>query len=148
MNIQIKRVAQGTNSSLGHLYIQGVFVCYLLEDKPRKEKLAGITAIPEGTYKLKLRKFGLTHQKYLDRYPSLHKGMLEICGIPNFCDVLLHIGNVHQETEGCPLTGSYWVKKNDDYLVRQSRRAYEYVYPLLLEELKKGNNRITIKNQS
>ena len=39
METKIIRVAQGKQSTLSQLYINGVFQCYLLEDKIRTEKI-------------------------------------------------------------------------------------------------------------
>ena len=70
---------------------------------------------------------------YQTRYPSLHKGMVEICGIPNFSLVFFHVGNYHTDTAGCPLTGSYYQLLEGDYRVLHSADAYKRAYPLLAE---------------
>ncbi|WP_188753508.1 DUF5675 family protein [Parapedobacter defluvii] len=52
--IKIIRMAQGKHSTLSHLYVAGIFCCYLLEDSIRTEKIFGKTCIPEGEYGLRL----------------------------------------------------------------------------------------------
>ena len=39
MKTKIVRVAQGKESTLSHLYIDGIFQCFLLEDKIRQVKM-------------------------------------------------------------------------------------------------------------
>ena len=39
MKTKIIRVAQGKESTLSHLYIDGIFQCFLLEDKIREVKI-------------------------------------------------------------------------------------------------------------
>ena len=53
MKTKIIRVAQGKNSTLSHLYIDGIFQCFLLEDKIREKKIIKQTAMPEGIFKLR-----------------------------------------------------------------------------------------------
>jgi hypothetical protein len=144
--IRIIRVAQGKNSTLSHLYINGLFACYLLEDAIRPEKIPGITCIPEGEYRLRLNPWAGMNAKYAPKYPTQHEGMVEITGIPDFSLVFIHIGNYHTQTAGCPLTGSYWQLVDDDYRVLHSAAAYKYVYPLLVEQIEQGNDRVVVEN--
>jgi len=145
-DIRIVRVAQGKHSTLSHLYIGGRFACYLLEDRIREEKVAGATCIPPGDYGLSLNYWAGMNARYAKRYPVLHEGMVEITEIPNFQLVFFHIGNYHDETRGCPLTGSYWQHLDGDYQVMSSGAAYEFVYPKLVTEIKEGRGRIEIVN--
>ena len=146
METRIIRVAQGKHSTLSHLYIGNLFCCYLLEDSIRKEKIQGLTGIPEGQYRLRLNTWAGMNARYGPKYPKLRQGMVEITGIPNFDLVFIHIGNYHTETAGCPLTGSYWQRLDGDYQVMESAAAYRYVYPLLVEQVDKGNDRIVVQN--
>ncbi len=145
--IKVVRVAQGKNSTLSHLYIGGLFCCYLLEDRIRSEKIPGATCIPEGEYRLRLNTWAGMNATYAPKYPKLHRGMVEITGIPNFDLVFFHIGNYHTQTAGCPLTGSYWQLLDGDYQVLHSAAAYKHVYPLLVEEIANGNDHILVENR-
>ena len=64
MKTKIIRVAQGKNSTLSHLYIDGIFQCFLLEDKIRAVKIMKQTAIPEGIFKLRLTQ--ITQLKFFE----------------------------------------------------------------------------------
>ena len=145
--IKIIRVAEGKNSTLSHLYIGSLFCCYLLEDRIREEKIPGITGIPEGEYGLSLNHWAGMNARYAPKYPKLHQGMVEITEIPNYSLVFFHIGNYHTQTAGCPLTGSYWQRLDGDYQVLHSAAAYKYVYPLLVAEIQKGNDRVMVENR-
>ena len=144
--IRIIRVAQGKHSTLSHLYIGGLFACYLLEDAVRDRKIPGETCIPPGDYGLSLNHWSGMDGEYAQRYPNMHEGMVEITEIPNYRLVFFHIGNYHDETRGCPLTGSYWQHLDGDYQVMGSRAAYEFVYPKLVAEIREGRGRIEIVN--
>jgi Family of unknown function (DUF5675) len=138
--IQIIRVEKGKNSTLSHLYIDDQFICYLLEDRLNDIKEAGLTCIPSGEYQIRLNRTALMNKNYSLRFPELHQGMIEICGIPNFTAVFIHIGNTISDTRGCPLTGHYWLEAAADYQVCQSAFAYKLAYPKLLSLLKDHNS--------
>jgi len=147
MENKIIRVAEGKHSTLSHLYIGGLFCCYLLEDTVRDYKVPGETAIPPGEYGLSLNHWADMNKRHVKRYPAFHEGMVEIIEIPNFQLVFFHAGNNHTHTRGCPLTGSYWVLINGEYEVRGSRPAYEFAYPLLVEQIRKGNDRLVVVSE-
>ena len=140
-------MAQGKNSTLSHLYIDDLFCCYLLEDPIREAKIQGLTCIPEGAYPLRLNTRAGMNARYEPKYRRIHQGMVEIAEIPNFSLVFIHIGNYHTETLGCPLTGSYWERLDGDYQVMKSAVAYQYVYPRLVEQIKRGNDTVVILNK-
>ncbi len=144
----ILRVAQARNTTLSHLYIRGLFSCYLLEDSIRKEKVAGETCIPEGEYNLRLNRMAAMNATYAPRYGDLHRGMMEISGIPNFQLVFIHIGNYHTQTRGCPLTGSYYQLVKGDYHVLHSAVAYRKAYTELLKLVDSDALGIEVRNMS
>lgn len=144
MRVKILRVALGNDSTLSHLYIDGIFQCYLLEDKIRAEKIPNQTAFPEGIYKLRLNTWGGMNSKYKGILGVDHVGMIEIAGIPNYSYVYIHIGNTHLQTSGCPLTGFGFESYKGNYKVLQSRLAYEMVYPKLAAIAQSTDNQIEV----
>lgn len=144
MPTRIVRVARGKQSTLSHLYINGHFCCYLLEDALREEKIAGKTAIPAGTYRLRLNPLAGMNVRYRGRYPKLHRGMVELAGIPDFSLVFIHIGNTHLDTAGCPLTGSYWQLVDGDYRVIHSAAAYKLAYAALVQQIDRGDTEVVV----
>lgn len=146
MRTKILRVAEGKQSTLSQLYIDNVFQCYLLEDKIRSIKIPKQTAIPTGNYTLRLNTWGGMNAEYRQKFPKLHKGMIEINGLPNFSFVYIHIGNTYRQTAGCPLCGYGFEFVNGDYQVLRSKDAYQMIYPKLLQ-LAQGNEKgIIIEN--
>jgi hypothetical protein len=147
IKVRMIRIAKGLNSTLTHLYIGNYFGCYLLEDKISSIKAAGLTCIPSGIYELKVNLSAGMNVKYQSKYPLIHKGMLEITGIPNFNYVFFHIGNSINDTRGCPLVGHYWAMDKKEYVVSQSTFAYEFIYPKLLKlVLSQKNTIVEISN--
>lgn len=148
MDLDLIRFSSGKNDTLGLLYIDRVFQCYTLEDEFRTEKVMGKTRIPEGKYELKLRKEGEFHQRYAQRFPAFHKGMLHLQNVPGFTYVLIHIGNDEDDTAGCLLVGNS-SKSNvtSKGFIGESTKAYRFIYPKIANELELGHEVfITIKD--
>ena len=146
MKTKIIRVAQGKESTLSHLYIDGIFQCFLLEDKIREVKILKKTAIPEGVFRLRLNTWGGMNKTYFPKYGPIHKGMIEIADLPTFSAVYIHVGNTIVETAGCLLVGLSYIKKDGDFQVLQSVDAYKQVYKKLYEAATGKDNQIEIKN--
>jgi hypothetical protein len=146
MESKIIRIAQGKNSTLSQLYINGIFQCYLLEDKIRDVKIPKETAIPNGNFKLKLNTYGAMNVKYKSAFGKLHQGMIEIADLPNFSFVYIHCGNTITQTAGCPLCGFGFQFTNGEYQVTQSVAAYKMVYPKLVSIANSTSNKIIIEN--
>ncbi|MFC5282013.1 DUF5675 family protein [Pedobacter alpinus] len=144
--ISIIRIRKGKLSTLSHLYINGLFACYLLEDQIAGIKIPGETCLPEGIYELGLNNTAGMNQHYKKRFPKFHEGMLEICGIANFKLVFFHVGNFHTDTKGCPLIGMTWQMIDGIYQVLQSALAYEKVYKALLYAYRNGLRKIEVIN--
>ena len=146
MENKIIRVAQGKQSTLSQLYINGIFQCYLLEDKIRQVKIAFQTAIPTGVFELKLNTWGAKNVDYKKAFGKLHQGMIEISGLPNFSFVYIHTGNTIKETAGCPLCGFGFQFADGDFQVSQSIAAYKMIYPKLAALAKDSSNQFAIEN--
>ncbi len=146
MESKIIRVAQGKESTLSQLYINGIFQCYLLEDKIREVKIPSQTAIPKGVFSLKLNTVGAKNVDYKKAFGKLHEGMIEISGLPNFSFVYIHTGNTIKDTAGCPLCGFGFTFTEGEYVVTQSVAAYKMIYPKLVALAREPNNKIVIEN--
>lgn len=138
--IHVKRIRQGKNSTLSELYIDGEFICYVLEDSVRDKKIKGSTAIPAGRYRLAFRRYGGMHGRYHRLFPDFHKGMIQLMDVPNFSYIYIHIGNNFSDTSGCLLVGKTmkYFKRQDEYEIRQSRKAYIALYKRLVAMMEKG----------
>ncbi|QQD15436.1 DUF5675 family protein [Sphingobacterium sp. UDSM-2020] len=134
-NVLVKRIRQGKQSTLSHLYIDGEFVCYVLEDAIRDVKIKGETAIPSGKYSMILNTYGAMNARYKRRFPDFHQGMIEIKEISNYSYVYIHIGNNIGDTSGCILVGNSWELVEGDYELRKSRKAYVSLYKRLIGKM-------------
>lgn len=101
MILVLTRRWQTGDTTMGTLTVDGNPECYTLEDVVRTThgedihtvKIAGMTAIPAGTYRVTMHdspKFG--------RVPHVHD-------VPGFTDILIHAGNTAKDTAGCILVG-------------------------------------------
>jgi len=139
MKLEVIRFNKGIDSTNGILFDitdgKRKFLCYTLEDEDRDEKVQGETCIPEGEYRLGIRDVGGFHQKYSKRFADIHKGMLEICDVPNFSYVLIHCGNTDEHTAGCLLVGDTQENNNikKDGFIGKSTAAYMRIYPDIIK---------------
>ena len=132
MKLLVDRYNTTSTHTDGLLFIDGKFECYTLEDTYREEKIKGKTRIPNGTYKIELRKVGGFHNRYLAKYgDTFHKGMLWVKDVPNFEYILIHIGNTDENTEGCLLVGSTSDKEKS--FIGASGNAYKDFYPKVIK---------------
>ena len=141
MELKVVRYSSSKESTLGLLFIDGVFVCYTLEDEHRTVKVMGETRIPAGRYQIQLRDFGGHHWRYLKRYGSeFHKGMLQIVDVPGFTDILIHKGNDDDDTAGCLLLGGT-ANNNQEKVgfIGSSTLAYNRIYPVVRDALLRGD---------
>lgn len=145
MKVTIRRIKAGKESTLSKLYIDQSFSCYALEDRIRPLKIKGSTAIPAGTYPLRLNTYGAMNARYAKRFPKLHQGMLQIDAIPNYSYVYFHIGNTIADTAGCILLGeAYSMDADGDYILLKSAKAYKEVYKKLHAAGYRGEATVTL----
>ena len=139
MKLNLIRYSSNEESTLGLLYIDGIFECYTLEDEYNSEKIKGETRIPEGLYKINFRKqLSPMAEKYQERY-YWFKWHLEIQDIPGFTHVYIHIGNSDDDTEGCILVGNTANNNQiEDGFIGQSRSAFQDLYNVIKEALDDG----------
>ena len=116
MILQLKRNIFTDDSTIGELSIDGVFICFTLEDKVRDVKIQNVTAIPYGKYEIAIT-FSNRFKQYM---PLLLK-------VPNFEGVRIHSGNKSTDTEGCILVGS---SKSLNF-IGNSRATYKTLFAKL-----------------
>lgn len=132
MELTLNRIFLGSSATIGELLINDKHLCDTLEDRvrPEGEKVYGKTAIPEGTYEVKL-----THS------PRFKKILPEILNVPNFSGIRIHTGNSSKDTEGCILVGT-WDGEKEDW-VGSSKIAFDELMTLL-EEATNNKEKVTI----
>jgi hypothetical protein len=115
------------NSTIGKLYIDGKYECFILEDFDRlskgRKKIRGITAIPGGTYEI-----SITYS------PKFKRKLPVLRNVPGFTGIRIHAGNTAKDTEGCLLPGT---TRSEDF-VGQSKRAFNKLYRKLERAKREG----------
>lgn len=132
MQLKLNRIFKTNTFTIGELYINEKYVTDTLEDRvrPEGEKVYGKTAIPEGTYEVKL-----THS------PRFKRILPEILNVPNFSGIRIHSLNKAEESEGCIGVGE-WNGKDTNW-ISNSRKTFNKLFALL-EEANNNKEKITI----
>lgn len=125
MHLDLHRTTFTNESTIGELSVDGVFECYVLEDRvrPAGQKVFGKTAIPAGTYGIIVN--------MSNRFRRLMPLLLKV---PGYEGVRIHSGNTAADTEGCLLVG---LDQDADFVGR-SRDAYSRLMPRLQDALNAG----------
>ena len=136
MELTLNRIFLGSSATIGELLINDKHLCDTLEDRvrPEGERVYGKTAIPEGTYEVKL-----THS------PRFKKILPEILNVPNFSGIRIHTGNSSKDTEGCIIVGT-WDGEKEDW-VGSSKIAFDKLMSLL-EKATNNKEKVTITVKS
>lgn len=132
MKIIVNRFTSDAESTVSKILVDGIFICFGLEDEYRKTKKMGETRIPSGLYKIELQSTGVKHKKYKEQFGDIHRGMLHIIDVPNFSGILIHIGNTQIDTEGCLLVGTGAITEPGNMSISNSRVAYLKLYQLVV----------------
>lgn len=130
MELKVIRETFTDESTIGRLFIDGMFHCYCLEDKVRDVKIKSLTAIPKGRYEIVIN--------YSNRFKQL---MPLLLNVPNFEGVRIHWGNYSSDSDGCILLGT----TKSVNMVGNSRLAYSKLITLLQQAIKKEKIFITIQ---
>lgn len=131
MKLTLIRDTFTDESTTGQLLVDGVFECFVLEDRvrPKGVKVYGKTAIPYGTYEIVVTK-SVRFKRFL---PLL-------LNVPNFSGIRIHAGNKSVDTEGCLLPGT----KRARNVVYESRKAFDRLFARIKAAKAKGET-VTIE---
>ena len=153
MELLLKRIARRETYTIGHLYVNGTYVCDTIEDKDRgltqsmshavirAIKRKGVTAIPTGRYRVTLdvRSPKFSQNKYEKNYGFCDGYLPRLINVPGYDGVLIHIGNTAKDTDGCILVG----KNTKVGKVLESRATFVKLYEMIRKA--KGTIYITIE---
>ncbi|MEB3373070.1 DUF5675 family protein [Bacteroides sp. CR5/BHMF/2] len=123
----LTRTSRQEGFTTGVLYVDGKLMCHTLEPQwrnlPYEKKVMGMTAIPEGTYTIRLS-------------PSVkfHRLMPYLLDVPHFTGIMCHPGNKVEDTHGCILVG----ERNKPDTLKNSRLTFNRLYALLEDFVKAG----------
>ena len=95
MNLELKRKWFTERSTIGELYVNGVFECFILEDRVRETKIPNETAIPAGRYLIDMS----------TKSPRFGRILPRLVNVSGYTGVLIHPGNNPADTSGCLLPG-------------------------------------------
>lgn len=131
MEITVQRGASNKGATIGQMRIDGVHLCFTLEDTVREVvgcavatwKIPGATAIPAGRY-----------QVIVNESTRFGRLMPLLVNVPGFTGVRIHPGNTSADTEGCILLGLTTAAN----LVYQSRAAFEQFFKQLQAAILNG----------
>lgn len=153
MVILIDRKWKKGTYTVGNLYVNGQFFSNTLEDKDRnlsdvmsaeqiaQRKIYGETAIPTGTYEVKMTYSNRLHGR---AYAKKYNGKLpEVIGVKGFAGIRFHPFNKPQETYGCISVGKNNIKGQ---VTQATAYFYKLVDNYILPAISKGEKiTLTIK---
>lgn len=131
MQLLVVREPSNNDTTLGKLYIEGVFFCDTLEDVIREQegidvskwKEYGRTAIPQGSYEITA-----------EDSPKFGPDTLTVNGVHGFDKIRIHAGNTNEDTHGCLLVG----RKVNEHAIGQSRLTLADLKAKILPALKEN----------
>ena len=127
MELTMTRTSRQAECTTGVLYLGKERMAHTLEprwrDLGKEQKVAGQTAIPEGTYEICL--------EVSARFKRL---MPYLMNVPGFTGILIHCGNTVADTEGCILVG----KRSVNDRLSMSRSAFNRLFARLKEAWDRG----------
>lgn len=145
MKLLLKRTEFADNFTCGRLYVNGEYICYVLEDKvrdmPKEKKVYGETAIPAGEYEISMNVVSPRYSK-ISKFGFTKGFMPRLLHVPYYEGVLIHSGNVPKDTLGCLLVG-YTHVKGEAY-IGNSFAAFKDLYSYLMKA-KNNREKITIE---
>jgi hypothetical protein len=103
IKLKLERFFFGEKYTIGRLFVNGTYFCDTLEDRVRdltnEKKVYGETAIPAGTYEVRVT-----------WSPAFKRNLPLLLGVPHFEGLRIHRGNYAKDTLGCILVGENKVK--------------------------------------
>ena len=96
MELLVQRIARKSDYTVGRLFVDGKYLCDVLEDKVREPgvKVPGETAIPAGRYRV-----------IVAMSPKFKRELPRLLDVPGFEGILIHAGNSARDSAGCLLVG-------------------------------------------
>lgn len=151
MTLGLVRIYNCPTYSIGKLYVNGEYLCDVVEDTDRgleqtmplaeikKRKVYRMTAIPTGTYKVTMdvQSPKMSQMKY---YKDFCNGYLpRLLNVPGYDGILIHCGSSAASSAGCLIVGYNTIKGK----VTNSKKAWEKLMKYLLKA-KKEREKIEI----
>jgi len=110
--IVLKRIAENEHGTFGVLIKDNIPLCVTLEDIWAYNK-PNISCIPIGDYKV---------EKYSG---TKYKDVWIVKNVPNRSYILIHSGNLDDDTEGCLLCAQHYGKLGKDFGILESKKVFD-----------------------
>lgn len=139
MRIRLERTYNCKTYCIGHLYVDGKYICDTIEDvdrgldsnmsleEIRKIKVKSQTAIPTGVYRITMNvqspKF--SQKEYYKKYCKGY--MPRLLDVKGFDGILIHRGVNQNSSAGCLIVGYNKIKGQ----VVDSQKAFEKLYTMM-----------------
>lgn len=136
MLLKTRILKETHNCTISELTIDGLFFCFVLEDGHRETKVPGETRIAGGRYQIRPRVEGKFYTAYKRRF--LHRFVPQVCDVPNFQYILIHIGNGPSDSRGCLLVGRSWGYTGNAHYIKESTFAYTQLYETIEAAFARG----------
>lgn len=167
--ITVERFDFHPDCTRARVLVNGRRFCFSVEDetRPRGHIVRGETAIPTGTYPLKLRQSPRFSHHYYTRdgitlisreqwlaLPSAQKTAFKphdtiwVADVPGFQYILVHWGNTDDDTDGCLIVGDTLGQLNGQPAVLSSRAAYVRLYAAVVAAIRSGRQTIQYRNEA
>lgn len=144
MRLKLVRSALKDKYTIGHLYVNGAYVCDTLELPLRYngvKNVQGKTCIPYGVYEISMNKVSPTFggQEFYKTYANGGR-LPRIEKVPGRDGILIHVGNYPSSTKGCVLVGLNKEVGQVLYSKETFKKLYRMMYGAVL-----SNDPITIE---
>lgn len=137
MNIFVEEIGTTPHSTASQMFVDNKPFGFVIEDGYRERKIPGETRIPAGRYRIMPRFIGGFYVRYKARFG--HKFSLHVTDVPEFTDVLIHIGNTVKDTRGCLLVNAgIQLDRNGTYYGIDSTTPYKLLYNLVALAFERG----------
>lgn len=148
MKIELKRTALKEYYTIGHLYVNGEYICDTIEDKVRdinkngvfdgaEKKVPSETAIPYGQYTVTLDVISPKFSKKPFYVKNCDGGRVpRLLNVKHFDGILIHCGTSEKSSAGCIIVGYNKIVGR----VVESESAFLKLYSLMKEAKKRGEN--------
>ena len=127
MEITVKRIYFRDTYTIGAIQVNGKYQMDTLEPRAinwqKEKKVAGLTAIPEGRYRVQIA-YSKTFKR---KMPYLQN-------VPHFVGIMIHTGNTAKNTRGCILVG----KNTAVGTLTESRIHFNRLYTQIEEAIDSG----------
>lgn len=133
--LTVLRYIDDGETTLGLIFLRNKFFAYTLEDTHRDEKIRGKTRISAGVYTLGYSPVDPSQSRitrdYLRDFQPWFTRHLHLKNVPEFEGIYIHVGNFHENTDGCLLIADGVMAGTSRKSLQSSRDAYRRFYKII-----------------